>query len=80
MKLYSYEEAEKDFSKIVESLENKEEDEVLICENDKPILKVELIKNDRSKLLGVAKGEFEIPEDFDNIDISEDFEGEIFPK
>ena len=80
MKLYNFEEAEKDFIEIVESLENKKEDTVLICRNDKPILKVELFKNDRSKLIGSLKGEFEVPEDFDDIDISEDFKEEIFPK
>ena len=79
MKLYNFEEAEKDFIEIVESLENKKEDTVLICRNDKPILKVELFKNDRSKLIGSLKGELEIPEDFDDIDISKDFKGEIFP-
>ena len=37
-------------------------------------------KIDVSKRIGIAKGLFEIPDDFDDIDISADFDGELFPK
>lgn len=70
--------SEVNFTKIVELLENKKEDMVVICKRGKPTLKVTLYNN-RTKLLGCAKGMFEIPNDFDDIDISNEFEGEIFP-
>ena len=74
-------EAKTNLSKITKLLENKEEDVILISRNGKPILQVTLYKNnDRANLLGCAKGMFEIPEDFDDIDISKDFEEEIFPE
>ena len=37
-------------------------------------------ENSKTELFGSAEGSFSIPEDFDDIDISSDFEGEIFPK
>ena len=74
-------EAKTNLSKITKILEDKEEDMVIISRNGKPVLQVTLYKNNnRANLLGCAKGMFEIPEDFDDIDISEDFEGEIFPE
>ena len=36
--------------------------------------------NPRSNLFGCAKGMFEIPDNFDDIDIGELFDGEIFPE
>ena len=61
--------------------EDKEEDMVIISRNGKPILKVTLYKEEsRKKLFGCAKGLFTIPEDFDDIDINNDFQGEIFPE
>ena len=48
--------------------------------NGKPVLKVTLFEeNDRKNLLGCAKGMFMIPDDFDEIDLSADFEQEIYP-
>ena len=74
-------EAKTNLSKISKILENKEEDYIVISRNGKPLLKVTLFDNNpRKNLIGCAKGLFEIPEDFDDIDISSDFEGEIFPE
>ena len=71
-------EAKTNLSKISRLLEEKKEDFVIISRNGKPLLKVTLYEEqDRSKLFGCAKGMFEIPEDFDEIDLSKDFEGEI---
>ena len=36
--------------------------------------------NPRKNLFGCAKGLFEIPNDFDDIDISKNFEEEFFPR
>ena len=53
---------------------------VIISRNGKPVLKVTLYEDDsRKNLFGCAKGMFTIPDDFDEIDISKDFEEEIFP-
>ncbi len=73
-------EAKTNLSKITKLLEDRVEDVVIISRNGKPILKVTLIdENNRQDLFGCAKGMFTIPDDFDEIDISEDFEEEIFP-
>ena len=71
-------EAKTNLSRISRLLEEKKEDFVIISRNGKPLLKVTLYEEqDRNKLFGCAKGMFEIPEDFDEIDLSKDFEGEI---
>jgi len=74
-------EAKTNLSKISKMLEDKVEDMVIISRNGKPVLKVTLYEDDsRANLFGCAKGMFTIPEDFDDIDISEDFAQEIFPQ
>ena len=74
-------EAKTNLSKISKLLEDKKEDFVIISRNGKPILKVTLYEDaDREKLFGCAKGMFKIPKNFDDIDITSDFKGEIFPK
>ena len=74
-------EAKTNLSKISKLLEERKEDVVIISRNGKPVLKVTLFEdNDREKLFGCAKGMFKIPENFDDIDITSDFKGEIFPK
>ena len=74
-------EAKTNLSKISRILEDKKDDLVIISRNGKPILKVTLFDNNNRKgLFGCAKGMFNIPDNFDEIDISKDFDGEIFPK
>lgn len=74
-------EAKTNLSKISKLLEEKKEDVVIISRNGKPILKVTLYEDvGREKLFGCGKGMFKIPKNFDDIDISDDFIGEIFPK
>ena len=80
MTQYNMYEAKTNFSKISKLLEDRVEDFVVISRNGKPILKITLYDNEsREGLFGCAKGMFEIPEDFDDIDISNDFDEEIFP-
>lgn len=77
---YNMYEAKTNLSKIAKLLEEKKEDVVIISRNGKPILEVTLYKNNnRSGLFGCAKGLFNIPKAFDDIDIANDFTGEIFP-
>ena len=59
-------EAKTNFSKIIAMLERKEEKEVIIARAGKPVVKIIAIeKEDVSKRIGVAKGKFSIPDDFD---------------
>jgi len=75
---YNMYETKTNFSKIAKLLEDKKEDYVVISRNGKPILEIRLYeKNKREKLFGSGKGMFEVPDDFDDIDISNDFEGDI---
>ncbi len=43
-----------------------------------PETKKEMKQEDISKRIGFAKGLFTIPDDFDEIDLSEDFDEEVF--
>lgn len=72
-------EAKTNLSKICRLLEEEKEDYIIISRNNKPLLKVTLYdaENKREKLFGCAKGKFSIPDNFDDIDISEDFEEDI---
>ena len=77
---YNMYEAKINLSKITKLLEDIKEDCIVLSRKGKPIIKMTLIDNNpRKNLFGFAKGLFEIPEDFDDIDIGSDFEGEIFP-
>ena len=80
MRQYNMYEAKTNLSKIVKQLEEKKEDYIVLSRKGKPIIKMMLIDdNPKEKLFGCAKGMFEIPDDFDEIDIGSDFEREIFP-
>ena len=77
---YNMFEAKTNLSKIAKLLEEGREDYVIIARNGQPLLRVILEKKtDASKRIGLAKGMFTIPDDFDEIDVASDFEGEIFP-
>lgn len=70
-------EAKTNLSKIIKILEDKKE-YVIISRNGKPVLKMTSYEENSKNLFECAKGMFKIPEDFDDIDISNDFEEEIF--
>ena len=81
MKQFNMYEAKTNLSKISKLLEDKKEKMVIISRSGKPVLKVTLYEdNDRKSLFGCAKGMFEIPDNFDDIDITSDFKEEIFPE
>lgn len=62
-------EAKTNFSKILMMLETKQEDEVIICKNNKPVAKITWMPEiDRSKCLGIAEGKYSIPDNFDEPD------------
>lgn len=61
--------AKTNFSKLLMLLETKQESEVIICKNNKPVAKITPMNTtDVSKRLGIAKGKFTIPDDFDDED------------
>ena len=85
---YNMFEAKTNLSKIAKLLEEGREDYVIIARNGQPLLRVILEKKtdaknkfleEEPKRIGLAKGMFTIPDDFDEIDVASDFEGEIFP-
>jgi len=62
-------EAKTNFSKLLALLENKQEEEIIICKNNKPVAKLTAIPAfDINKVLGIAKGKITIPDDFDDED------------
>lgn len=78
MTLYNMYETKTNFSKIAKLLEDKTEDKIIVSRNGKPILEIKLYEEqNREKFFGCGKGLFEIPENFDDLDIASDFEGEI---
>ena len=73
-------EAKTDLSRLVRSLETRQEDVVYIARNGKPVVQMTLInKKPKNKRIGVAKGKFSVPDDFDKWDkeIEDMFGGEI---
>ena len=75
MTQYNMSEAKTNLSKIAQLLEEGKEDYVIIARAGKPSLRITLENNkDVSMRFGIGKGLFEVPDDFDDIDISEDFE------
>lgn len=75
MNHYSISEAKLKISDIVELLENEIEEYIVINKYNKPLLKATLFSDtDRSSLFGAGENQFEIPSDFDDIDIASDFD------
>ncbi len=59
-------EAKTNLSKLLRLVETKNQDEIFIARNGKPIAKIVPIKEEPvSNRIGVAEGKFEVPDDFD---------------
>lgn len=59
-------EAKTDFSKLVRLLESKREDTIVVARAGKPVVQITLYKEKPvSKRIGIAKGKFKAPADFD---------------
>ena len=68
--------AKQTFSALIEAVESGQEDEIIIARNNKPVARI-LPYVQREKFpLGIAKGQFEVPDDIDkhNDEIAEMFE------
>ena len=70
--------AKNNLSKLIQSLERREADSITIARNGKPVAKLTLFEDsDNMTRIGVAKGKFTVPDDFDwcNDEIVKMFEG-----
>lgn len=68
--------AKTDLSKLVRMLESGEQDVVYIARNNVPVVQMTVIDfPPESQRIGVAKGRFSVPDDFDDWDVEV---GELF--
>ena len=59
-------EAKTDLSHLIRLVESKREESITIARNGKPVARIVPIEAPPvSKRLGIAKGKFEVPDDFD---------------
>ena len=59
-------EAKRDFSKLIRLLETGSEDSITVSRNGKPVVKMTfIVETPVSRRIGIAKGKFKAPEDFD---------------
>ena len=59
-------EAKTEFSKLIRLIESKREDSITVARNGKPVVKIVPVESvPVSKRIGVAKGKFIVPDDFD---------------
>ena len=59
-------EAKTGFSKLIRLLESGMEESITVARNGKPVVKIILVEQpDVSKRIGIAKGRFKAPDDFD---------------
>ena len=62
-------EAKTDFSKLIRLLETKREEAITIARNGKPVAVITLYQEKPvSRRIGIAKGKFHDPEDFEKYD------------
>ena len=58
--------AKTDFSKLVRLVESRREESITVSRNGKPVAKIVPYESAPvSKRIGVAKGKFDVPDDFD---------------
>ena len=59
-------EAKTDFSKLIRILESGRENAITVARNGRPVVKITLVdETPVSRRIGVAKGKFKAPDDFD---------------
>ena len=59
-------EAKTDFSRLIRLVESKREESITVARNGRPVAKIVPYDNAPvSKRIGIAKGKFEVPDDFD---------------
>ena len=59
-------EAKTEFSKLIRLIESRREESIIVARNGKPVVKIVPIDSAPvSKRIGIAKGAFTVPDDFD---------------
>ena len=73
-------EAKNNLSRLLHKLESGEENQIIISRNGTPIAQMTLLpKSEKKSIIGVAKGDFSWPEDFNYLDdeIADMFYGDL---
>lgn len=60
--------AKTNLSKLIEAIESGTEREITIARNGRPAARLVPIERKRTKLLGIAKGKYVIPDDISGLD------------
>ncbi|MDO8958179.1 MAG: type II toxin-antitoxin system prevent-host-death family antitoxin [Rhodocyclaceae bacterium] len=78
MQTISLFDAKTHLSRLIDQIASGAESEIVISRNGKPVARVVPIHEDASRRIGLAKGEFEVPEDIDlhNAEVAALFHGE----
>ena len=74
-------EAKTHFSKLLERVALGEE--IIIAKAGKPVAKLVALEQPKTRIFGSAKGEFVVPDDFNEADTEIEklfYEGELFPR
>ena len=59
-------EAKTEFSKLIRLIETKREESITVARNGKPVVKIVPVESvSADKRIGVARGKFTVPDDFD---------------
>lgn len=77
MQIVSLFDAKTHLSRLIDQIASGTENEIVISRNGKPVARVVPIQEDTSRRIGLAKGEFEVPDDIDahNAEVAELFLG-----
>ena len=65
MQTVSLFDAKTHLSRLVDQIASGQEDEIVISRNGKPVARVLPIPADATRRIGIARGEFEVPDDID---------------
>ncbi len=65
MQTVSLFDAKTHLSRLVDQIASAQEDEIVISRNGKPVARLLPITADASRRIGIARGEFEVPDDID---------------
>lgn len=78
MQTVSLFDAKTHLSRLIDQIASGAENEIVISRNGKPVARVVPIETDASRRIGLAKGEFDVPDDIDahNAEVAQLFLGE----
>ena len=77
MQTVSLFDAKTHLSRLIDQIASGAETEIVISRNGKPVARVVPIESDASRRIGLAKGEFKVPDNIDahNADVATIFNG-----